>query len=505
MKSLRSDTGAAMVTVAISLVLLMGMAAIAIDSGILFNDRRQQQSAADGGALAAVQFAKTTLPTAMCTAYSGFNLATCRGAEEAIDVVNGTLNNRYTNAAWAACTDPGRPAEFTRISPITPCVSFTQNFQKARVRMPGTDVETTFGKVIGFNSARVGAFAHATADLNQSAEVIPFAVGPTGAGSSHACLFANSSSNLNAYPCNGPVQGNFGKLDLSVYGNSTLGTVEICGNANPTLKIASNLIVGIDHILEIASSSPGTVNDFANCPILTNPVDNLPTQTGNSANGIENGLFNGISTPSREGRLMCKGGLSSSTGGEDPSAGKVSSACVAVNNNMPENLDHTPLWEYIAPGASAESGGACVPSITNRIAMENCLIAWRAWGVHTTYLFDADIRESPRFAAVPILTSDPSVGTGNYDIIAFRPVYLETLYLKCTANTCDIIHSPGESSTGACPASLMPTDASCGWPQNGNKGIVALSSFMMTLDMLHPDVAANFPSVKGTLIFNLSN
>ena len=77
----RNDSGVTAVLVAMMMFLLMGFAAVAVDSGILFSDRRQQQSAADGGALAAVQFAKTGLPTVECTGLSGTARAACRGAE----------------------------------------------------------------------------------------------------------------------------------------------------------------------------------------------------------------------------------------------------------------------------------------------------------------------------------------------------------------------------------------------------------------------------------------
>ncbi|HJQ76842.1 MAG TPA: pilus assembly protein TadG-related protein, partial [Acidimicrobiia bacterium] len=181
----RSDRGASAVLVAVSMLVLMGFVAIAIDSGLLFNDRRQQQSAADGGALAAVQYARTSYSSTYCAANTSGDeaYAVCRGAEEAIAVVNGTLPGRYdgvpgnTLADWAVCTDPNRPVRFTRISVQTPCISFTHNFQEARLVLPGTDVATPFGGVIGIESARVGAYAHALLDSERSADILPFAIG----------------------------------------------------------------------------------------------------------------------------------------------------------------------------------------------------------------------------------------------------------------------------------------------------------------------------------------
>ena len=56
-----SERGASAILVALAMMALMGFAAIAVDAGLGFGDRRQQQSAADVGALAAIQFARTGL------------------------------------------------------------------------------------------------------------------------------------------------------------------------------------------------------------------------------------------------------------------------------------------------------------------------------------------------------------------------------------------------------------------------------------------------------------
>lgn len=496
-----ADRGASAIVIALSLLLLMGFAAIAVDSGILFDDRRQQQSAADGGALAAVQFADTTLTSATCSG-SGTARAACRGAEEAIAVVNGTLPSRYSLADWTACADPNKPARFTINSSQSTCISYTSNFQEARVVLPGTDVDTSFGNVVGVASKRVTAGAEATFELDQSGRIVPWAIGPSGGGANYACVMANSSSNLDVAPCNGPTSGNFGKLDVSLYGNSTIETPRICGNSNSSTKMAVNLIVGADHPLETEATSMGTVHDFTNCPIITNAVDQLRTQTGNSAGGIEDGFFNGVTvtTPNYEGSLMCKDG--------DPGEyGNMVSPvpCVTVGNQFPETVDHTPLWHFITPGAASESAGACTPSISTQAAMEACLAAWRAFvpTPHTIALFSPDIEFATRFAAVPLLDSDPSNGSGDYNITEFIPIYTDTIYLKCNANTCDIAHSPGIASTGACPNPIASAK-SCGWTSNGNKNIVAVTSYMLRVDMLPIDMQDRFPNRPGTLVFNLS-
>ncbi|MEE9178352.1 MAG: TadE/TadG family type IV pilus assembly protein [Acidimicrobiia bacterium] len=498
------DKGASAVLIALSMVVLMGFAAIAVDAGIAFEDRRQQQSAADVGALAALQFAKTGLSTVNCGAFSGADRAACRGAEEAMDVVEGTLPGRYGLAEWAACLDASKPAEFTQgsTSSGSPCINFTRNFQKVRVVLPGTDVDTAFARVIGFNSIAVSALAEAGLDLNQSADVLPWAVGPTGNGFNYACLMANSTSNLDVDPCNGPTQGNFGKLDMALYGNTSIETPEICGNAQPRTKMGVNLIAGSDHPLEEFDAIPGNVHDFTNCPIMTNPVDQLRTQPGNAANGIEDGLFLGVTetTPDYEGRLLCK------TTEPDEFGGFISKDCVLVGNQFPEQVDHTPLWDFIASGVNAElnPSGKC-SGVNTSVKMQECLQAWRDYGpAHTISLFKTGLETAPRFAAIPILDSDPSNGSGDYLITAFKPIYLDTVYLKCNSKTCDIVHSPGYDNAGPCLDPLTPTDKSCGWTETGKKGIVAVTSYMLTIDMLPLNIQEDFPASEGTIIFNLS-
>ncbi|MCI0543424.1 MAG: Tad domain-containing protein, partial [Actinobacteria bacterium] len=492
---LNDERGASLILIAFAMLVFMGFAALAVDAGIAYEDRRQQQAAADVGSLAAAQFAKTGLPTTNCGALSGAARAACRGAEEAIAVVEGTLPGRYDLAAWAACTDP---SPLTRVSSLSPCISFTSNFQRARVLLPGTDVSTRFARVLGFESIRVTAFAEAQLDLDISADVLPFAVGPSGAGQNQTCLKANTTQNLDVAPCDGPDEGNFGMLDVSLYGNATYGTPEICGNAMSSTKIAVNIVMGVDHPLETAGTTAGTVNDFSNCPFISNVVDNLATQTGNTSGGIVQGLWGGISTPTREGRITCKDGDAN----EGPKVSPTGSwPCVNVNNQIPETLDNTPLWHYLESTVTEVSPAGACDSVSDRQEMEICLEAWRDYGAHpaTSFLFVENLETAPRFGAVPTLEDDPSNGTGDYDIDDFLPTYVSTIYLGCNANTCDIVYSPGESSTGACPNPLTPTTNSCGWFASGNKNLRALTGYMLRRDMLHPNTRENFPGSQGTV------
>jgi len=511
-----SDRGASAVLVAASLVMLMGFAALAVDSGVGFNDRRQQASAADVGALAALQFAKTTLATTHpdCIGLTGKDKSACRGAEEAIAVIDGTLPGRYDDAAWGACVDANPPVEYTTagggiVSAISPCISFTNSLQRSRVVLPGTDVETAFGKAIGFDTIRVSAFAEAGLEMNIVGGVLPFAVGPTSGGANQACFAAGDNAVINIDPCSDGVEGNYGKLDITLYGNEDYATPTICTGSNAQ-RMSTNLVTGTDHPMK-PNPPPGkpldpVVNDVANCNAISNEVNQVEVLPGNAQGAIATGLWGSISNPSLEGRLRCKDG----DAGEGYPLGTLVSPvgtwpCVNVVNNHPEALDHTPLWHYIDP--SFNSGPCQYGSISNRTEMESCLAWYKGPGNKPT-LFTEAIATSPRFAGVPRLDQDP--GSGNsikYTIKEFLPVYVETLYLGCTANTCSVVHSPGENSAAspppACPTPLTAPMSSCGWTGNGQKLVEAITGFILTLDMLPDSIAESFPFQPGTVVYNL--
>ena len=62
-----------------------------------------------------------------------------------------------------------------------------------------------------------------------------------------------------------------------------------------------------------------------------------------------------------------------------------------------------------------------------------------------------DIEYSSRFACMPVIWDDtfPN-GSSEVHFKAFKPVFIQRLFGKCTGNpkTCDFQHSPGEPMTG---------------------------------------------------------
>ncbi|MDH4118663.1 MAG: pilus assembly protein TadG-related protein [Acidimicrobiia bacterium] len=455
----RGERGASAVIIAGSLVLLMGVAAVALDGGQVFSERRQAQTGVDFAAMAALQSA-TSCPSP-CTTAAAANA----GATEAIAVVAENLPGRVLN--WATCTDPTRPAKFTIVSTTSPCVSFTANLDESRVVLPPDTLDTSFAGVIGRDTVEVGAFAEAGQDVDATSAIVPFAFG----GGTQTCLFSNQAPQT-VPPCDGPNDGNFGYLDIFHYGNDTLGTTTNCSNASLS-RLASNIALGSDHLLAIKGASDPVVNDRLACPNRSETPNQLEVQTGTPVQELTNGLVRSTTLPAR---LRCTAG-----------------SCRTVRG---ASLNNTPLWSYL-------TGSSC-PGVTNRTQMKACLDSWIPG---TGVIFSAAIADNKRFAAVPRFTSYPSTGFGVYNIVDFEPVYLDTIYAKCNANSCDTVFSPGApASPPACPNPLDPLVDNCGFSGNwtGGNTIEGLTAFAIKKGMLPTSVTDHFPGSQGLRTFNLT-
>ncbi len=501
--------GASAILIAASMLVLMGFAAIAVDGGMAIDERRQEQGGVDAGVLSAGMSAQAVPVQSGCSG-TGLTLAACNGAVVALEIINQNADTPYAMSAFdnpTLCGNAAFPAEFRTtgggiISSVndggTPrtleCIRWTDNLDKVHAILPITQVATTFGRLLGRVSIDVNAHAEAEAEIKHPGQVIPFVVGPTGAGADLGCLF-EPPSGIASLPCNGPTAGNFGYMKPYLYGDTTFGTPTDCSSVGQD-GISASLAKGADHIYALNPSVPGIANDRDHCPNKNQAIDQIDVRTGGTSNPVEVGAIAGIF--GTEGRLLCKDGDSTEPNWFDPLLS--SAACANVNNNHPETLDSTPLWDFIDPGASSESAGACNGSISNRTGMTMCLAAWRAWGVHTIPLFTMDLATSPRFAWVPRVNIDPdSGGSGFYTIEDFLPVYLQTMYLQCNAGGCDVAFDPGQPSSSACSG----FGEACGYPSSGNKALDGLSAFNLRKDML-PFPLGDFPGEPGQIVYNLS-
>lgn len=471
-----SERGATALLVAFCLLLLMGVAAVSIDLSAAINERRQDQSASDVASMVAVQFAR---PSSGSTSVQN---AANNGAAEAVVVANNSLVSP-TAANWGACTDPTRPSEFTVVATGNQCVSFTSNLQKARVVIPNIEVDTTFGRVLGANNIDTSALAEAIAGLHVTSPVIPFALGASDASASQVCLKSNSGPQA-LPPCDGPATGNFGYLDISLYGNTQLGTPTICGNAMSNQKIRANVAIGVDHPLAIYNAGDPIRHDHNLCPIFNAQPNQIPGQTGNAfQSNLDAGLRDGIY--GHPGRLAQGGNR------------------ITIVNGTPQ-LDDTPLWSYIV------SGGAGVSQCTGAspqsgAGMATCLDAWKAAKAinpNLGPLFTEAIGDAVRFAYVPELFVNVGPGTQDYLIKDFRAVFLHATHWKCNANSCQIVFEPGVSPTPTCGNGQ---GTSCGYPagSQGNPSIESLTAYLLVDSMLPQSVQDAFPGGDGQVVYNL--
>lgn len=454
-KSQDADRGAVAILVAASLVMLMGFAAMTVDVGAAFSERRQDQSAADMAAMVALQFARGN-PNPVGAADNG--------ALEAIAVANSSLDNASL-ADWDACTDS---APLSVVSTVSDCVSFSSNLQTARVRIPTIDVATTFGATMGVDSIATSADAEAQADLGRSGILLPFGLPGGSSGNTEVCLRTNSNT---PEPCDGPDAGNFGTLDFVIYGNPTIGTQPAC-NPNPQHALEANMVAGIDHPISTVDGEVRTDRDY--CGVFNGRPNHVEGQTG-----IGSALYSGMVS-----------GSSHYLDGFHPGRLARGSNRIPVDSNSP-NLDDTPLWTFI--DGSTDKPSSC-EGVADTAEMATCIEDWKS-GPQDQPLFRLDIENAIRFGAVPQLTAtDWGSGTQLYGIADIVPVYIQATFWKCTGSgDCEIIHYPGDSTASE----------GLGDSVNGANRLNGVSAFLLDLDMLPEPLRSNFPTTAEQVDYAL--
>jgi len=490
----QSERGAAAVLVAASLLLLMGISAVAVDVSASYNQRRQNQGAADLAVIAAMQF----------TDGNSASAAVAAGTAEAKEVVEASLG--FT-PDWATCTD-GDMLALTDGS--TDCISFSANLRTARVVIPDVAVDTTFAAVLGAFQIQTTAFAEAGFEWSLLGKVLPFGL-PSGAASdSHICLRTTSHAG-DSEPCDQNESGNFGTLDISLFGGQH--TNQTCGNAQAQNKLKVNMALGVDHNFSLYNGTE--YKDVTACNdggFHFMEPNTLPGQTG-VGSSLYDGMVGGVSNA----QLLVSGYAS----GRLAQGGNT----VPVDTSAPQ-IDDTPLWDFLisetarnAAVSSSNLAGECGGVIDELQKMLDCIDAWSAGDI---VIFNETgsgsyIGDAIRFAAVPVLnTQNWGNGTKDYHISDIKPIYVEATYWKCTGggggkgkgkggggggSSCDIAHFPGEVSTGSC--SGWGT-TSCGLGSNTNGKLEAVTAVVLKLDMLPESITATWPTTGNEYAYNLT-
>lgn len=406
------ESGTTLVVVMVSLVVLLGFAAIAIDGAASWSLRRQDQSAADTGVIAGAIF------TAGKDKASAIADATTEVIRITYDTVGPDMTFAEWESKWTGCVDEAKPAIFTETG-TSDCISFTANLNRVRVQTPDIPWKTSFAQLMGFDAVQTSAAAEVDTDLTGDGGVLPFAMPSSAAGSGEICLKTGSNPKTIS-PCDGPDTDNFGFLDYTIFGDPEEGVSAICNGGNSRLE--NNIASGIDYPLGEAPSASAALNtdrDACTDGNFNAQPYNITTQTGNISHALDDGLVDvtGTGTP---GRL------------------RNSSNVLSVRGHL---VDNTPLWAYLNSDGTALCG-----SVSDHDTLISCLSAYTpSDGV----IFSEGVATSPRFGWVP-LVYESALGPGNATVTVddFQPVYIQTTFWGCNASSCAIEWDPGEAVPG---------------------------------------------------------
>jgi hypothetical protein len=223
----RDERGVTLILFALFLVALLVFAALVMDSGLVFNQRRQNQSAVDAASLAAM---KELLDNP--TNPNRYVMAVDRAIE--VSYRNITGNSGPPDAAWTnrwlTCQDatpyPVQPPN-PKLNSTDPCISFDNGDAAVRVRLPDISVGTTFGRVVGVDTYDTNAEAEAEVTYD-----VPYAI------------FATA----NAPPCNTSIEA------VHIAGNRAVITGSVHSNSDISLDPATTVSGPVTYV----SPPPGT-------------------------------------------------------------------------------------------------------------------------------------------------------------------------------------------------------------------------------------------------------
>jgi Putative Flp pilus-assembly TadE/G-like len=422
--------GTVAIVVALSLVLLLGFAALTVDVGLNWASRREVQNAADGAALAGA-FELPGDPSG----------AVAKAAEYVADNVPGLTGG--VPAGWASdgneangeivCWKPpaavpvagaGCAAGSTAIQVITPPLAHAYALAGA----------------LGRSADQVKALAQA--GVFSAGNILPWGLTATAAAGGEVCL-KSGSGGTSVPPCSGPDSGNFQSLD-------SRRRTEGCMTASAAY--VANVKHGVDHNLDAYAGTQVLDDCPASQPAATPNV--MYTLTGNKVANLRDGLVD-----EADSRLLQPSALGATVKGTSP----------AWDGDFLDPADGVNSDSYVANGFFA--GGRTFADY------QACAAAPAGCGV----LFNARIAASPRWGFVPVFKESawPSGSSGTMHVDHFAGVFVERLL----DNKGDQTSQPNkvEAVTAyVIPAALLP--ASVVGPQGGG---VTYSGGPKTVHLIH--------------------
>lgn len=270
MRLWKDESGQALVMATLSMAVLLGFLALAVDVGVLFHARRNVQLAADSAAVAA----------ALDFKYNG-NLASAQAAGEAAAAANGissvttTVNVQVpaVNGPYAGPTHPG--------------------FAEVIIRQP---IVTTFTNFLGVTNLSIAARAVAgPLALNQQEEGCIWTLGTTGTDVSDTGSGDISAPTCNIYDNSSSPSGGGAALTLTGSGSISAKGIGIVGGFS---KTGAGTITPNPPTTGIFAV-PNPLN-LANPTITTNPCTGSsgacnPANTGSGTLTVSPGNYSSIS------------------------------------------------------------------------------------------------------------------------------------------------------------------------------------------------------------------
>lgn len=540
-RAAETEHGTTALLVAGTLILLMGMAAIAIDVGAGFNERRQNQTAADVGVLAG---ALDYLDLGRCGAPT--NDPADGGCNRLLELVRANLSTTYADAdwiaAWRTCADQlqgftalpvhsawgtGFPVNSAGHA-VVPCIS--QSAQELRVRVPDQFLDTTFGAVLGVDELITLATAHAALEVSPLGGLLPFGI-LSGSGA-HTCLLTAPSGNAEP-PCDGPASGNFYTLESQTWGPpSSQLTLTDCNNPGSP-ELAINTALGIDHFIDTAddfsppdpaiysfdNSPTGTADDLTTredrCTLSSSgvamavdqlpdagPRDTLLAGTGaDDSSPVLRGLVTGkpadfaANAPNGGNnvvpRLLNNGNCLLPQGATTKSCETYELKEKIGSQTFSYHANNEPLWNYLIDFDLGSTGAIPCPAAGASVQTDEdvdstetmqCLLD----GVPpNTVLFSDLIETNPRFARVPEFHfSVWGPGTHWQPVKKYRMIYLHSLWFS-SGNTNHEFEADGASNGSLCIGNNQNNCA--------NLNLLQLEAFLLPHDTVPDVVADSFP------------
>jgi len=424
----RDDRGATALLIALALVLIMGMAAYAIDISAAKNERRLDQNGADASVLA-----------------GALEFALGGSAQSIIDEAKAyiALNVRPVSAAdWSACTDvdalPLLSSSIPGVVGGSNCISFqfAPDDSLMRVRVPNQRTNTTFGRVLGATEIQTFAAAEATI-FETSNGAFPSGIFDGVGPGAEVCIKTGTAGGRDS--CGASTTGDFGNFNPYFYTELSAGPqFSLCASGNQTQPLSRAVADGLDHRLGTTPVSPGNRTNGGDCPGFPGPLNpnRVDSGGGYSNNDVTSGLITGGAWPSN----------SDSFSGRLTRGPYVSSAITIFG----EAIDNKPLWEFIDPAeadhpdciaAAALNPGTVADVLAAEVVMRDCLAN------ESDQLFSSDLANTMRLATVPQYHQAAPLPSNSccYDIQIFLPAFIQGLWTAFGGQwTCDnVFVDPG--------------------------------------------------------------